>query len=64
MGVGMTKASEDGDSYSESETARRRDAIVRNMIATPPTPHKPSKKKKATRPRAKSAKPKKRVPSA
>jgi hypothetical protein len=59
----MAKSPKD-DSYSESETARRRDAIVKNMIATPPTPHKPSKKKKTTRPRVKSATPRKRAPSA
>jgi hypothetical protein len=32
--------------YSEAETARRRDAIVKNMIATPPQKHEPLKAKK------------------
>ncbi|HWY15271.1 MAG TPA: hypothetical protein VNX86_09080 [Rhizomicrobium sp.] len=32
--------------YSEAETARRRDAILRNMIATPPSPRKPKAKSK------------------
>jgi hypothetical protein len=48
----MTKPPKDDDAYSEAEAARRRDAIVRNMIATPPRPHKPTKAK-----RAKKAKP-------
>jgi hypothetical protein len=43
----MARHSETPDEYSEAETARRRDAIVRNMIATPPRPHtgKPQKRK-------------------
>jgi hypothetical protein len=27
------------DSYSEEETARRRDAVIKRMLATPPKPH-------------------------
>jgi hypothetical protein len=32
------------DSYSEAEAARRRDAITKAMIATPPQKHEPMKK--------------------
>jgi len=45
------------DSYSEVETARRRDAIIKNMIATPPKKHEPLKDKRG------SAKAKPRKPS-
>jgi hypothetical protein len=31
----MTKSPKD-ETYSDAETARRRDAIIKNMIATPP----------------------------
>jgi hypothetical protein len=55
----MTKPSKDDESYSDTEAERRRDAIVRNMIATPPTPHKTGKPT-----RVKRAKSKKRAPSA
>jgi hypothetical protein len=34
------------DQYSEAETARRRDAIIKNMIAMPPKPHTPAKSKR------------------
>jgi len=49
------------ESYSEAETARRRDATIRNMIATPPKPHAPLKARKAKASRSKVArrKPKK-----
>jgi hypothetical protein len=33
------------DSYSDEEAARRRDAVVRRMIATLPSPHKPNTRK-------------------
>jgi hypothetical protein len=36
--------------YSDEEAARRADAVVRRMIATPPTPHKPVVPKQKTRP--------------
>jgi hypothetical protein len=49
------------ESYSEAETARRRDAVVKAMIATPPTPHTTKKKAKAS---AKRASARKRAPSA
>jgi len=51
------------ETYSDAETARRRDVIIKNMIATPPTLHK--QKIKASRPSdATRAKAKKRAPSA
>jgi hypothetical protein len=27
------------DSYSEEETARRRDAVIKRVLSTPPKPH-------------------------
>jgi hypothetical protein len=35
------------DTYSEEETARRRDATIRAMIAMPPKPHGPAKAKRS-----------------
>lgn len=51
------------DEYTPTEAALRRDAIIKNMIATPPTPHKP-KVKVSRGSRATCAKAKKRGPSA
>jgi hypothetical protein len=47
----------DNDKYSEKETERRRDEVIRRMANTPPqpkatTPHRPEKKKKAVPGRA------------
>jgi len=48
------------EAYTDAEIARRRDAIVRNMIATPPRPHAPLKSnKKTSRRKRATAKPKK-----
>ena len=44
--------SKTGESYNPEETARRRDEIVRRMIATPPKPHEEMKLGKKERPRA------------
>jgi hypothetical protein len=50
----MKDKSDTADQYSEAETERRRDAIVRNMIATPPKKHEPLKaKSKRKKPKAK-----------
>jgi hypothetical protein len=42
------------DTYSEAETARRRDATIKNMLGTPPQPRKP--KRKPSRAKSASAK--------
>jgi hypothetical protein len=42
----MVNTPKNDETYSEAETVRRRDAIVRNMIATPPTPHKKATEKR------------------
>jgi len=51
----MDAPMKDGDTFSGAETARRRDAIVRNMIATPLQNHAPLKvvHKKRKRPKRK-----------
>jgi hypothetical protein len=30
---------DNGEQYSEQETKRRRDAVIKRMLATPPKPH-------------------------
>lgn len=37
---------DDGDKYSNEETARRRDEVIRRMANTPPQPAKPRPSKK------------------
>lgn len=34
----MAKSSKDQDEYTKEETARRRDAVVKRMLETPPQP--------------------------
>jgi tRNA pseudouridine-54 N-methylase len=51
-GDSMTKAD---DQYSEQETKRRRDAVIKLMLATPPKPHS---EMKVGKPREKSMTPK------
>jgi hypothetical protein len=56
--------------YSEQEIARRRDAVIRRMIATPPKPHSemkmgkqhPAAKKKKTEAKKTRPKNEKRIP--
>ncbi len=50
--TGNEKMSKETDNFSDAETARRRDEVIRRMAGTPPqpkamTPHRPKKKKKA-----------------
>ncbi len=33
------------EDYSDEETARRRDEVIRRMLNTPPKPHKPAAEK-------------------
>ena len=40
----------DVDQYSEAETARRRDATIKNMLNTPPKPRKSPKPRKTRAP--------------
>jgi hypothetical protein len=49
----MTKNTD--EQYSEKEAARRRDAVIKRMLATPPKPHS---EMKVGKPRAKSMTPK------
>lgn len=42
----MTEKAETDDELPEEEIARRRDEVVKRMLATPPQPKKPSKPKK------------------
>jgi hypothetical protein len=49
----MTAGSKDRDeTYSEEETARRRDEVVRRMLNTPPQPRKAKADKPARKPKA------------
>jgi hypothetical protein len=45
LGSSMTDTDQnEGDTYSEAETVARREAALRNMLATPHKPHSASKK--------------------
>jgi hypothetical protein len=46
----------DADDYSPEEISRRRDTVIKRMIATPPTPHTLPKRKKVRRQRTKATK--------
>jgi hypothetical protein len=40
----MTDDPKDGETYSEEETVRRREAAIQRMLTTPHKPHKEMKK--------------------
>jgi len=44
----MASEKKPGQDYSEQEAARRRDNALRRALSTPPKPHKPTVKKKAS----------------
>ena len=50
------------DDYSEQEIARRRDAVIKRMLATPPKPHSEMKLGKPRGKPSKSPKVKKNTP--
>jgi hypothetical protein len=60
----MSRKETQDDEYDAAETARRRDAIIKRMIATPPQPHKPRAKTRKKPALAKRATARKRAPSA
>lgn len=50
---GKSAKDDGGDSYSDAETARRRDDALRRALSTPPQPkQKPSKESRLQPPRA------------
>jgi hypothetical protein len=51
----MTKLRQD-EQYGDEETARRRDATIKRMLATPPQPHSEMKLRKSKRKAGKSPK--------
>jgi hypothetical protein len=51
-----------GSPFDDEETARRRDAVIKHMLNTPPKPHSEMKLGKRKAKVGKSSKPKKKTP--